>query len=111
MICRRNEIEACAIGHKVVITLSVSVWSSCISCAMTDHHWPLELLCRTENVECKSFFDERFAKPAVTRKQYIIALYIQRIIILAHSVTANSIIRSEEHTSELQSPDQLVCRF
>src|SRR5258708_25294422 len=33
------------------------------------------------------------------------------IILLSLSISPDEILRSEEHTSELQSPDHLVCRL
>src|SRR5258708_27023157 len=46
-----------------------------------------------------------------TRHAYVLSAAAARAVGAKYGIAANVIWRSEEHTSELQSPDHLVCRL
>src|SRR5574344_3114475 len=52
----------------------------------------------------------RISPSDVSRVRYIFYEIIKKIILSIQFFTTDR-VRSEEHTSELQSPDQLVCRL
>src|SRR5438552_8582866 len=56
----------------------------------------------------------KYASSAVTRfrrSDFIEAMYAFAFVLANFGIAMAAKMRSEEHTSELQSPDQLVCRL
>src|SRR5258708_23215222 len=84
---------------------AVMMWQRAISLARQLEHWEKAALYEAAAAACEA----HFGNGAAAKRRALAALKIGKGRDVEYAAAFALAVRSEEHTSELQSPDHLVC--